>query len=66
MTKDIHEASNNHIAKYLEKEVSVTMSRSDAHGLALILRDRIKIAEDTLSDDEREYLKRLHRALVSV
>jgi len=63
MTQDLHAASNAVIAKYMDKEVTVKMSRSDAHGLALLLKDRLNIAWDSLSDTERHDLSRLHAIL---
>jgi len=62
MTKDLHAASNAVIAKVMDKEVTIKMTRSEAAGLAMVLRDAIYRA-DELTTENYLQLSLLHKKL---
>ena len=60
MNKDIHAASNRAIARYMSKEVTVTLTRGDADYVARLVRDDMNRNWDNLTDEQRHEASQLY------
>jgi len=65
MTQNIHARSNAIINKVMEAEVTVKMTRSEAAGLAMLLKDRVYVNENNLTSEEVLALSDLHKRLLT-
>jgi hypothetical protein len=63
MAQDIHAASNAAIANYLNKEVTVTMTRGQLNDLAILVNQTLLNEHEVLSNEHYLYLVKLHNLL---
>ena len=64
MSQDLHAASNAVIANYLDKEITVTMTRGQLNDLAILVNQALGSEHEVLSNEHYLYLVKLRNLLV--